>query len=63
VVVLTLDKVPLLIISMEETQIAKSEAKEVVSYLRDQLGLRVAMITGDNQHAALKVAKHLGIKP
>jgi cation transport ATPase len=25
------------------------------------MGMRVAMITGDNKHAALKVAKHLGI--
>ena len=26
------------------------------------MGLRVAMITGDNQHAAYKVARHLGIE-
>lgn len=25
------------------------------------MGLRVAMITGDNQHAAYKVARYLGI--
>lgn len=25
------------------------------------MNMRVAMITGDNKHAALKVAKHLGI--
>ena len=52
---------PQLIISMEETHIAKPESREVVSYLRQKMGLRVAMITGDNQHAAYKVARYLGI--
>ena len=33
----------------------------VINYLRNQLNLRVAMITGDNQHAAYKVARYLGI--
>ncbi len=59
---LCIDKVPSLIISMEEVHLAKPESKEVVDYLRDQLGLRVAMITGDNKHAAYKVANYLGIK-
>jgi len=27
------------------------------------MNLKVAMITGDNHHAALKVSKHLGIDP
>lgn len=56
-----MDRVPSLIISLEETHLAKPESKEVVNYLRNQLGLRVAMITGDNQHAAYKVARYLGI--
>jgi P-type E1-E2 ATPase len=43
--------------------LAKEESKEVVNYLRKVLKLRVAMITGDNQHAAFKVARHLGIDP
>ena len=46
---------------MEELHIAKEESLEVVAYLREKMGLRVAMITGDNQHAAYKVAKYLGI--
>jgi P-type Cu+ transporter len=46
---------------MEEAHLAKAESKEVVHYLRNKLGMRVAMITGDNQHAAYKVARHLGI--
>lgn len=52
-----------MIISLEETHIAKAESKEVVSYLRNNLKLKVAMITGDNQHAAMKVARYLGIDP
>jgi Cu+-exporting ATPase len=46
---------------MEEAHIAKLESQDVVHYLRNQLGMRVAMITGDNKHAAYKVARHLGI--
>ncbi len=46
---------------MEEEHIAKEESRAVVAYLRDALRLNVAMITGDNQPAAYKVAKYLGI--
>lgn len=46
---------------MEEAHIAKHESKEVINYLRNKMKLKVAMITGDNQHAAYKVARHLGI--
>jgi P-type E1-E2 ATPase len=46
---------------MEEAHIAKHESREVVNYLRNKMKLRVAMITGDNQHAAYKVARYLGI--
>lgn len=36
-------------------------ANFVVNYLRDDMNMRVCMITGDNKYSALKVAKHLGI--
>ena len=52
-----------LLISLEETHITKPEAPEVVSKLKNEHGIQVAMITGDNQHAALRVANHLGIAP
>lgn len=61
VVTLVVDKIPQLIISLEEAHVAKPESREVIAYLRKDMGMRVAMITGDNQHAAYKVAKHLGI--
>ena len=61
VVLLAINKVPQLIISLEETHLAKPESREVVNYLRNVMKMRVAMITGDNQHAAYKVARHLGI--
>ena len=48
VVTLAADGIPQLIISMEETHIAKAESREVVNFLRNKLRLRVAMITGDN---------------
>lgn len=35
VVVLSVDRVPSLIISLEETHLAKPESKEVVNYLRN----------------------------
>ena len=41
--------------------IAKPESREVVNFLRNTLKMRVAMITGDNKHAAFKVARYLGI--
>ena len=41
---------------------AKHESKQVVNFLKNNLGLKVAMITGDNKHSALKVARHLGIE-
>ena len=43
-----MNKVPYLIITLEESHIAKPESKEVVDYLRKHLKLKVAMITGDN---------------
>ncbi len=46
---------------MAEEHIAKPESRAVVDYLRNQMHLRVAMITGDNKHAAFKVANYLGI--
>lgn len=33
----------------------------MLDYLRNQMGLKVAMITGDNKATALRVAKHLEI--
>ena len=40
---------------------AKPEAHGVVTYLRDVMKVNVAMITGDNEHAAMKVARYLDI--
>jgi len=48
-------------LSLEEFHIAKPESKEVINYLKNTLKVRVAMITGDNKHAAMKVARYLGI--
>lgn len=39
---------PEIIICLEESHIAKEESVEVVNYLRNSMGLKVAMITGDN---------------
>ena len=61
VVTLAVSQVAQLIITMEELHIAKEESRDVVAYLRERMGLRVAMITGDNQHSAYKVAQYLGI--
>ena len=52
---------PHIILTLEEMHIAKPESREVVDYLRNTLKMRVAMITGDNKHAAFKVARYLGI--
>ena len=35
----------------------------MVKYLQKELGMKVYMITGDNKHSALRVAKHVGIHP
>lgn len=61
VVILAVQNVPQLIVSLEEEHLAKPEAQWVVSFLRDKMGMRVCMITGDNKHTARKVATYLGI--
>ena len=40
---------------------AKPEALAVVTYMRDVMKLKVAMITGDNKHSAMRVAQFLDI--
>ena len=61
VVMLVVDKVCQMVITLEETHVAKQESREVIHYLQNRMKLRVAMITGDNQHAAYKVARYLNI--
>lgn len=61
VVLLAVDGKPRLLISLEEQHLTKEDALPVVSYLRNVMHMKVAMITGDNKHSALKVASHLGI--
>ena len=56
VVCMVIDQVPRLLISLEESHLTKPEALAVVTYLRDVLNMKVAMITGDNKHTAQKVA-------
>lgn len=56
VVCMAVNNLPRLLISLEEKHIAKDEAKAVLNYMRNNMGLKVAMITGDNKHTALKVA-------
>ena len=52
---------PRLLISLEEAHLTKPESLGVVQYLREVMKMKVAMITGDNEHAAMKVARHLDI--
>ncbi len=61
VVCMAIDKMPRLLVSMEEDHLAKPEALGVVTYLKDVMNLKVAMITGDNEHAAKRVASYLDI--
>lgn len=61
VVILAVDKIPSLILSLEEQHLAKPEAPQVVDYLQNTLKLKVCMITGDNKHSAFKVADYLQI--
>ena len=61
VVCLCVNNKPRLLISLEEAHLAKEEALGVVTYLRNVMKMRVAMITGDNEHAAMKVARYLDI--
>ena len=56
VVCMVIDQVPRLLISLEESHLTKPEALAVVTYLRDVMNMKVAMITGDNKHTAQKVA-------
>ena len=60
---LTIDGLPRLLISLEEAHLTKPESLGVVRYLRDVMEMKVAMITGDNEHAAMKVARYLDIPP
>ena len=58
---MVIDGIPRLLISLEESHLTKPEAPAVVTYLRDVMKMRIAMITGDNKHTAEKVAKFLEI--
>ena len=58
---MAIDNMPRLLVSLEEEHLTKPEALAVVTYMRDVMGLKVAMITGDNKHAAYKVAQYLDI--
>ena len=58
---MSMDRIPQLILTLEEAHLAKPESRVVINYLQNTLKLKVAMITGDNQHAAFKVARYLGI--
>lgn len=61
VICLTIDNVPALIVSLQEEHLSKQEAQYTVKFLQETMGYKVCMITGDNKHSALQVAKHLGI--
>lgn len=61
VVCLAVNNIPRVLISLEEKHLSKEEAKPVLDYMRTKMGLKVAMITGDNKHTALRVAKYLNI--
>ena len=62
-VCLTIDGLPRLLISLEEAHLTKPESLGVVRYLRDVMELKVAMITGDNEHAAMKVSARYQLRP
>lgn len=61
VILLAINKVPQLILSLQEAHLSKPESKYVVDYLQYTMKVKVCMITGDNKFSALKVARHLGI--
>ena len=58
---MVINDIPRLLIAFEEDHLTKPEAMGVVSYMRNVMHLKVGMITGDNEHAAMRVAKHLEI--
>ena len=60
-VCLAIDGEARVLITLEEMHVAKSEAYSVVQELATKKKLKVGMITGDNQYAAMKVANYLGI--
>ena len=62
IVCFCIDSTPRLVLSLEEEHIAKPEARAVIQYLQQNLGLKVGMITGDNRASAMRVAAHLGIE-
>ena len=62
VVCMVIDNIPRLLISLEEAHLAKPDALAVVTYMRDVMRLKVAMITGDNKYSAMKVAQYLDIQ-
>ena len=61
VVCLAIDQVPRLVFSLEEEYPTRKEAMQVVKYLKQHMGIRVAMLTGDNMSSAQKVATFLDI--
>lgn len=61
VVCLAINQTPRLVLSLEENYPAKNEARKVIRYLSQVLGIKIAMLTGDNMSSAHKVANFLKI--
>lgn len=62
VIIVVVNSYPQLIIGLEEKHLTKNESKEVIDYIKYNLKMKTAMITGDNRHSAMKVADYLGIE-
>lgn len=62
VLMVAINGLPCLFICVEENHIVRQEAVEVINYLKNTLKMKVALITGDNEMSAQKVAGFLGIE-
>lgn len=63
VIIMAVGLVPYVILSLEEEELTKPEARDVIEFLRGEMNMKIYMITGDNKHSALKVAAYLNIDP
>lgn len=50
-----------MVLILEENYPAKKEARKVIRYLEQEMGIKIAMLTGDNMSSAQKVATFLNI--
>lgn len=61
VIMMTIDRVPEVVLCLDNKTNLRPEAKAVVTYLRENLKKQVYILSGDSKKTVASVGKYLGI--